>query len=36
MAEFVESASVADLDEDCLKERQFAMPFFLDFAGPSP
>jgi pimeloyl-ACP methyl ester carboxylesterase len=36
MAEFVDSASVAELDEDCLAERQFAMPFFLDFAGPSP
>jgi pimeloyl-ACP methyl ester carboxylesterase len=36
MAEFVESASVDELDEACLAERQFAMPFFLDFAGPSP
>jgi hypothetical protein len=36
MAQFVESASVSNLDEDCLAERQLAMPFFLDFAGPSP
>ena len=36
MSEFVDSASVADLDEDCLKERQFATPFFLDYSGPSP
>jgi pimeloyl-ACP methyl ester carboxylesterase len=36
MAQFIESASVQGLDEDCLAERQFAMPFFLDFAGPSP
>ncbi len=36
MADFVATASVEDLDEDCLSERQFAMPFFLDFTGPSP
>jgi pimeloyl-ACP methyl ester carboxylesterase len=36
MAAFVETASVRDLDEPCLAERQFAMPFFLDYAGPSP
>jgi pimeloyl-ACP methyl ester carboxylesterase len=36
MAQFVESASVANLDENCLEERQFAMPFFLDYTGPSP
>ncbi|HWM27550.1 MAG TPA: alpha/beta fold hydrolase [Woeseiaceae bacterium] len=36
MAEFIETAAFAGLDEDCLAERQFAMPFFLDFTGPSP
>jgi len=36
MAQFIESASVTNLDEDCLAERQFAMPFFLDYTGPSP
>jgi len=36
MAQFVESASIANLDENCLEERQFAMPFFLDYTGPSP
>lgn len=35
MAEFVDSAAFADIDQDCL-ERQFAMPFFLDFTGPAP
>jgi len=35
MGRFVEAASVADLDADCLI-RQFAMPFFLDFSGPEP
>ena len=36
MAEFIDTAAVAGLDEDCLALRQFAMPFFLDFTGPSP
>lgn len=35
MARFVASASTAELDGGCL-ERQFAMPFFLDFSGPAP
>jgi hypothetical protein len=37
MARFVAAASTADkvLDAGCL-ERQFAMPFFVDFSGPSP
>ena len=35
IADFVERASVADLDTGCL-ERQFAMPFFLDYSGPAP
>jgi pimeloyl-ACP methyl ester carboxylesterase len=35
MGRFVEAASVADLDADCLL-RQFAMPFFVDFSGPEP
>jgi pimeloyl-ACP methyl ester carboxylesterase len=34
-AKFVESASVADLDDECLG-RLHAMPFFLDFSGPAP
>jgi hypothetical protein len=32
---FVESASTEDLDTDCM-QRLYAMPFFLDFAGPAP
>ena len=36
MAEFIASAGFDALDEACLAERQFAMPFFLDFTGPSP
>lgn len=32
---FVSKASIDELDEGCF-ERVFAMPFFLDFAGPSP
>ncbi len=35
MAEFVDTAAFATLEADCL-ERQFAMPFFLDFTGPAP
>lgn len=35
MAGFIDSASFEDIDEACL-ERQFAMPFFLDFTGPAP
>jgi pimeloyl-ACP methyl ester carboxylesterase len=34
MADFVETADLESLDIDCL-DRLFAMPFFLDFAGPS-
>ncbi len=36
MAAFIDTASVENLDEECLAERQFAMPFFLDYTGPSP
>ena len=36
MAEFIDAASVTGLDESCLEQRQFAMPFFLDYTGPSP
>jgi pimeloyl-ACP methyl ester carboxylesterase len=36
MAAFVDAASVTELDESCLAERQFAMPFFLEYTGPSP
>jgi hypothetical protein len=32
---FVDTARIADLEEDCFN-RVFAMPFFLDFSGPSP
>jgi pimeloyl-ACP methyl ester carboxylesterase len=35
MAEFVGEASVTGIDTSCF-ERQFAMPFFLDFSGPAP
>ncbi len=35
IGDFVESASVEGLDVDCL-EQLHAMPFFLDFSGPSP
>ena len=35
IGEFVRRASHDDLDAACL-ERSFAMPFFLDFAGPPP
>lgn len=35
IGDFVARASVADLDTACL-DRQFAMPFFLDFSGPAP
>jgi len=35
IGDFVEFASVAGLESGCL-ERLFAMPFFLDFAGPAP
>lgn len=34
IAEFVETADVDELDIDCL-DRLYAMPFFLDFSGPS-
>ena len=34
-AQFVETASIADLDDECL-DRLHAMPFFLDFSGPAP
>ena len=35
IGDFVATASVEGLDTDCL-ERLHAMPFFLDFYGPSP
>ncbi|MCZ6895261.1 MAG: alpha/beta fold hydrolase [Gammaproteobacteria bacterium] len=35
IADFIEMASVADLDTACL-ERMFAMPFFLHYSGPAP
>lgn len=38
MAKFVETASFEHIGEarTCMEERQFAMPFFLDFSGPAP
>jgi pimeloyl-ACP methyl ester carboxylesterase len=39
MADFIEAASIEAIDEEhreCLATRQFAMPFFLDYTGPSP
>ena len=35
IGDFVDSASVANLDTMCI-DRLHAMPFFLDFSGPSP
>ena len=35
MADFVEAADISAVDSSCL-ERVFAMPFFIDFSGPSP
>jgi pimeloyl-ACP methyl ester carboxylesterase len=35
IGDFVAAASVTDLDTGCF-DRVFAMPFFLDFSGPSP
>lgn len=35
IGDFVETASVENLDVECL-DRLHAMPFFLDFSGPSP
>jgi hypothetical protein len=34
IAEFVDTADLQALETGCL-ERLFAMPFFLDFAGPA-
>ncbi len=35
IGEFVDAASINDLATECM-ERLHAMPFFLDFSGPSP
>lgn len=35
VADFVDAADPNDLDTDCM-ERNFVMPFFLDFSGPAP
>ena len=35
MGDFVETGSLDDLETACF-DRVFAMPFFLDFSGPSP
>jgi len=35
VADFVDTADPAAVDSQCL-ERSFAMPFFLDFSGPTP
>ena len=34
IGDFIETASVDDLDASCL-ERIFSMPFFIDFSGPA-
>lgn len=35
MQEFVDEASVTDIDTSCM-QRVFAMPFFLSYGGPAP
>jgi hypothetical protein len=35
VAKFVDTADPGTLDAECL-ERNFVMPFFLDFSGPRP
>ena len=35
IGDFVAAASIEDLETGCI-DRFFAMPFFLDFSGPSP
>ena len=35
IGDFVDTGSIEDLDTGCI-DRFFAMPFFLDFSGPSP
>ena len=35
IADFVEAADPAAVDDECM-ERNFVMPFFLDFSGPAP
>ena len=35
MAKFVATAAIDELDTGCLG-RLYAMPFFLNFAGPAP
>ena len=35
IGDFIDTASIEDLDTGCM-ERLHAMPFFLDFSGPSP
>ena len=35
VADFVESADPQSLETECM-ERSFVMPFFVDFAGPTP
>ena len=35
IADFVEAADPATVDPECM-ERNFVMPFFLDFSGPAP
>ncbi len=35
VADFIDTADLANLDVECLK-RSFVMPFFLDFSGPNP
>jgi pimeloyl-ACP methyl ester carboxylesterase len=35
IADFVEAADPSAIDDECM-ERNFVMPFFLDFSGPAP
>lgn len=35
VADFVEAADPSAIDDECM-ERNFIMPFFLDFSGPAP
>ena len=35
VADFVDAADPAAIDDECM-ERNFIMPFFLDFSGPAP
>ncbi len=36
LADFVEAADTAAVDDSCFQERSHVMPFLVDFTGPSP